>query len=74
MRPDILYDAALRLTVKHGKGSTAVLRDGLGIDYARAVNLIDLMENAGVLAPAQDSGPRSLVNRTKLQKLVGRRA
>ena len=60
MKPDDLYEQAVRITQRAGRGSATVLREHFHINYSRAVNLLDLMEDNGVIESAKDAGPRKL--------------
>jgi S-DNA-T family DNA segregation ATPase FtsK/SpoIIIE len=60
---DPLFEDAVRLTIEARKGSTSVLQRGLKIGYARAVQLIDLMEQEGIVGPQNGFGPRKVLRR-----------
>jgi S-DNA-T family DNA segregation ATPase FtsK/SpoIIIE len=64
---DELYDDAVSLVRNAGQATTSLLQRGLRIGYARAVGLIDLMEAAGVVGPADGLKPREV--RTEAEKL-----
>jgi DNA segregation ATPase FtsK/SpoIIIE, S-DNA-T family len=57
---DPLFEDAVVLTRDARKGSTSVLQKGLGIGYGRAVQLIDLMEQEGIVGPADGLNPRKI--------------
>jgi S-DNA-T family DNA segregation ATPase FtsK/SpoIIIE len=65
MKLDSLFNDAVRETIQARKGSTSVLQQRLGIGYGRAVQLIDLMEQEGIVgpAPANGFGPRKVLRR-----------
>lgn len=50
---DELYPAALKCVRAVGFASTELLQTGLGIGYAHAARLIDMLEERGVVAPGQ---------------------
>jgi DNA segregation ATPase FtsK/SpoIIIE, S-DNA-T family len=58
---DPLFDDAVRLVFEFGKASTSLLQRRLRIGYGRAAHLIDLMENDGLIGPADGSRPRELL-------------
>ncbi|HET7103699.1 MAG TPA: DNA translocase FtsK, partial [Terracidiphilus sp.] len=49
---DPLFDDAVRLVFEFGKASTSLLQRRLRIGYGRAAHLIDLMEQDGLVGPA----------------------
>ena len=46
---DAFYEDAKRLVTEAGKASTSFLQRKLGIGYARAAHLIDMLEQHGVI-------------------------
>jgi S-DNA-T family DNA segregation ATPase FtsK/SpoIIIE len=58
---DPLFDDAVRLVFEFGKASTSLLQRRLRIGYGRAAHLVDLMENDGLIGPADGSRPRELL-------------
>lgn len=58
---DELYEKAKEEVFKAGKGSTSYLQRRLGIGYQRAARLIDILEEKGVLGPANGSKPREVI-------------
>ncbi|MFK7929567.1 MAG: DNA translocase FtsK [Myxococcota bacterium] len=57
---DELYDAAVNLVIQAGKASTSMVQRHLKIGYNRAARLIDAMESAGVIGPADGARPREV--------------
>lgn len=57
---DALYDEAKRLVTAAGKVSVPMLRRMLGIDHARAVRLLLLLEAQGIVGPQQGDRPRDV--------------
>lgn len=58
---DELYDAAVNLVIGAGKASTSMVQRHLKIGYNRAARLIDAMEHAGVIGPADGARPREVL-------------
>lgn len=56
-----LYEAAVRHVVTTGHASTSSIQRKLKIGYSRAVPLIELMEEQGIIGPAQDAKPRDVL-------------
>ncbi len=57
---DDLYEDARMTIIEAGKASTSYLQRKLGIGYARAAKLIDMLEEKGVVGPANGSKPREV--------------
>jgi S-DNA-T family DNA segregation ATPase FtsK/SpoIIIE len=60
---DDLYEAARQTVVETGKASTSYLQRKLGIGYSRAARLIDILEERGVIGPANGSKPRDVLEK-----------
>jgi S-DNA-T family DNA segregation ATPase FtsK/SpoIIIE len=58
---DPLYDKALEIVMQQGKASASYIQRRLKIGYNRAARLVELMEQKGVVGPAQGSKPRELL-------------
>ena len=58
---DELYPEAKRTVIEAGKASTSYLQRKLGVGYARAAKLIDMLEERGVIGPADGAKPRDIV-------------
>jgi S-DNA-T family DNA segregation ATPase FtsK/SpoIIIE len=58
---DELYGDAKRTVLEAGKASTSYLQRKLGVGYARAAKLMDLLEERGVIGPADGAKPRSII-------------
>lgn len=58
---DELYDAAVNLVIQSGKASTSMVQRHLKIGYNRAARIIDAMEAAGVIGPADGARPREVL-------------
>jgi len=55
MTLDDLYPDAKKIVLTAGYANTSLLQRSLRIGYARAVNLIDLLEHNGIVGPAEDA-------------------
>ena len=58
---DDLYEDALEAVRKAGKASTSYLQRKLRIGYARAARIMDILEERGVIGPADGSKPRAVL-------------
>lgn len=58
---DDLYDDARIAVLEAGKASTSYLQRKLSIGYGRAAKLIDILEEKGVVGPANGSKPREVI-------------
>ncbi len=58
---DALYDEAARLVVSERMGSASFLQRRMRVGFSRASRLVDLMEQDGILGPAQGSKPRNVL-------------
>lgn len=58
---DDLYEDARATVMETGKASTSFLQRKLGVGYARAARLIDMMEERGVVGPGNGSKPREVL-------------
>lgn len=69
---DDLFDEALDMIVNTGQASTSALQRRLRVGYARAARLIDMLEQRGMVGPADGSKPRAvLMTREELDELRG---
>ncbi|MEZ6209605.1 MAG: DNA translocase FtsK 4TM domain-containing protein [Candidatus Paceibacterota bacterium] len=57
---DDLYEEAREIVIAAGKASTSYLQRKLSIGYARAAKLIDILEEKGIVGPAQGAKPREV--------------
>ncbi|WP_352405233.1 DNA translocase FtsK 4TM domain-containing protein [Petrimonas sp.] len=69
---DTLFDEAARLIVIHQQGSTSLIQRKFSIGYNRAGRLMDQLETAGIVGPAQGSKPRDVYisDEYSLEKLL----
>ncbi len=58
---DNLYEAAIDLVVREGRGSVSLLQRALGIGYGRAARLIDFMAEDGIVGPYNGSQAREIL-------------
>ena len=59
---DPLYEDAKRAVMDAGKASTSYLQRRLKVGYSRAARLIDILEERGVVGPADGSKPREILS------------
>lgn len=60
---DDLYEDAREVVMKDGKASTSYLQRKLGVGYARAAKLIDMLEERGVVGPGNGAKPREVLEK-----------
>ncbi|MBI5367136.1 MAG: DNA translocase FtsK 4TM domain-containing protein [Planctomycetes bacterium] len=58
---DPLFEKAVQLTLRSGRGSVSLLQRSLEVGFSRAGRLMDLMEKAGVVGEAKGSKPREVL-------------
>jgi len=61
---DDLYEEAKQTVMEAGKASTSYLQRKLGVGYARAARLIDILEERGVVGPGSGAKPREVYGST----------
>jgi len=57
---DELYEEAKEVIIKAGKASASLLQRRLRIGYARAARLLDILEERGIVGPADGAKPRDV--------------
>jgi S-DNA-T family DNA segregation ATPase FtsK/SpoIIIE len=57
---DELYEEAKEVITQAGKASASLLQRRLRIGYARAARLLDMMEERGIVGPADGAKPREV--------------
>jgi len=57
---DEKYEEALEVIKQFGKASASLLQRRLGIGYARAAKLLDILEEKGIIGPADGAKPREV--------------
>ena len=58
---DALYEDAKQAVLQIGKASTSYLQRKLRIGYSRAARLMDLLEENGIIGPADGARPREVL-------------
>lgn len=57
---DDKYEEARQIVIETGKASTSWLQRKMGLGYSRAAKIIDMLEERGVVGPANGSKPREV--------------
>jgi len=60
-REDELYEPAIEIILREGRGSVSLLQRALGIGYGRAARLIDFMAEDGIVGPYNGSNAREVL-------------
>jgi DNA segregation ATPase FtsK/SpoIIIE, S-DNA-T family len=58
---DDLYEDAKQAVIEAGKASTSYIQRKLRVGYSRAARLIDILEERGVIGPADGAKPREIL-------------
>ncbi|KKU43066.1 MAG: cell division FtsK/SpoIIIE [Parcubacteria group bacterium GW2011_GWA2_46_7] len=58
---DQKFEEAVRLICQHDKASASLLQRRLSVGYARAARMLDQLEDAGIIGPAEGSKPRDVL-------------
>ena len=58
---DDLFDEAVRLVCEHQQASTSFLQRRMKVGYSRAARLMDELENANIVGPAEGAKPRQIL-------------
>ncbi|MEK7123866.1 MAG: DNA translocase FtsK, partial [Patescibacteria group bacterium] len=58
---DELYEEAKKTVIEAGKASASFLQRRLRIGYARAARILDIMEERGIIGPADGAKPRDIL-------------
>jgi DNA segregation ATPase FtsK/SpoIIIE, S-DNA-T family len=59
---DDLYEEAVSVVLNSGQASASLLQRRLRVGYARAARLLDIMEQEGVIGPANGAKPRDIIS------------
>lgn len=59
---DELYEDAKQAVIEAGKASTSYIQRKLRVGYSRAARLVDLLEERGVISPADGAKPRKILD------------
>lgn len=68
---DELFDQAVRMITQHDRASASLLQRRLQIGFNRAARLLEQLEEAGVVGPADGSKPRDVLVRNADEFLNG---
>ena len=68
---DDLYEDARMIVMEAGKASTSYLQRKLGVGYARAAKLIDMLEERGVVGAGNGSKPREVLEKGIENSMTG---
>ncbi len=60
---DVYFNQAIEIIMQQDKASASLLQRRLSIGYARAARLLDQLEAAGYVGPAEGSKPRAVIRR-----------
>jgi DNA segregation ATPase FtsK/SpoIIIE-like protein len=58
---DELYEDAKEAVLEAGKASTSYIQRKLRVGYSRAARLMDMLEEKGVIGPANGAEPRKVI-------------
>lgn len=61
---DEFYEEARSIVIETGKASTSFLQRKLGVGYARAARLIDMLEERGIVGPGNGAKPREVLEKS----------
>lgn len=61
MEKDDLYEDAVKMVLETRQASVSMLQRRLGLGYARAARIIDVMESEGIVGQPQGSKPRDIL-------------
>ncbi|MPN03982.1 hypothetical protein SDC9_151217 [bioreactor metagenome] len=58
---DPMFDDAVKLVQESGKASSSLMQRRLKLGYARAARVLDQLEQAGIVGPANGAKPREIL-------------
>ncbi len=61
MKTARLFGKALKIVLQQGKASVSFIQRRLKIGFNRAARLVEMMEEKGIVGPAQGSKPRDVL-------------
>ena len=64
---DPLYDEVKRFVIQSRRASTSLIQRKFSIGYSRAARLIDVLEEHGIIGPANGSKPREILVQNTLE-------
>lgn len=65
---DPFFNQAVDIIAQFDKASASLLQRRLKVGYARAARILDELENAGYVGPAEGSKPREVISRQQVQE------
>jgi len=68
-REEPLYEEAKKIVIEAGRASSSLLQRRLRIGYARAARLIDILEEKGVVGPADGAKPREIYKERENERI-----
>ena len=69
---DEMVEGAIEMVVQQGTASVSLLQRRLGVGYARAGRLVDMLERMGVVSGHEGSKPRTvLIGEADLDRILG---
>ena len=68
---DELYEEARKTVLEAGKASTSYLQRKLGVGYARAARLVDMLEERGVIGPGSGAKAREILGGSETSSSEG---
>jgi len=63
---DPLFEKALEIVLQQGKASVSYIQRRLKIGFNRAARLVEMMEEKGIVGPAQGSRPRDILRNPEM--------
>ncbi len=67
---DELFDEAVQVVLENQQASTSFLQRRMKVGYSRAARLMDELENAGIVGPAEGAKPRTILVGAETDPLV----
>lgn len=69
---DPMFEEAARIIVRHQQGSVSLLQRKLKLGYSRAARIVDQLEQAGIVGPAEGSKAREVIveNEEQLETIL----
>ncbi len=64
---DPMFEEAARVIVRHQQGSVSLLQRRLKLGYSRAARIVDQLEQAGIVGPAEGSKAREVIVESEQQ-------
>ena len=67
---DELFDDAVRMIMQHDRASASLIQRRLQLGFNRAARLLEQLEEAGVVGPADGSKPRDVLVRNGVDEFL----